>query len=677
MSQSKVLMGTLGLTKEIDSIKSVTFCVTEECNLRCKYCYMIHKNSFKRMSFETAKKAVDFVLSQSFEEKGVAWEFIGGEPTLEMKLIDQITDYIKLKMYELNHPWFNNFYFSIGTNGVLYDSPEVQAYIKKNISHLSFSITLDGTKEKQNLQRVYADGTGSYDDVVKNIPLWLAQFPNSTTKVTFASEDLKYLKDSIIHLWNMGMKIVPANIVFEDVWKAGDEAIFRNQLMSLADYIIDNHLWEDYSVRFFDPVCGLPLSKEAKSMNCCGSGQMIAIDCEGNLYPCIRFLDFCMPNSSVPLLKSGNITDGFNSTVLDMFKKLSLDIKNDGECRECPIAGDCFACTGNDYCYSSPHNIFSRTKYHCSMHKAQAEANDYFWDKLSGYINEPSPREIQRRQVYLETGFTADGTRLLYIMLDDAIPSFCMYESNKRQHTIMSPETFEQCLSFARKNYMLPVFVGDPESYLAKSNWNQYFVVIDVYDTPEKINKYSFQTPIPIITPETVDTPISAQAAILMINKQSVKKLYSLIKKCGNRFSKINITIQDLDTWDDDDILKFHTQLVEIRDHHLNDNVVINAIQDSLNPNVGCAAGTKSWAVSPSGSLYICPAFYYSDEESIGDVFSGMKEYDKGIFGKKNRECSQCKVPYCKKCFSINKKCSMAVNIPAKIQCTTFKTLPR
>lgn len=34
----------------------VTFIVTEDCNLRCSYCYEVHKNNKKRMSFEIAKK---------------------------------------------------------------------------------------------------------------------------------------------------------------------------------------------------------------------------------------------------------------------------------------------------------------------------------------------------------------------------------------------------------------------------------------------------------------------------------------------------------------------------------------------------------------------------------------------------------------------------------------------
>lgn len=124
------------------------------------------------MSYKVAKDAVDFFLSQPPAYDAVVWDFIGGEPLLEIELIDKISDYIKEQMYVRNHIWFDNYMFSISTNGVLYDSPKVQAYIAKNYTHLSIGVTIDGTKEKHDLNRVFPDGTGSYTIVQKNVELW-------------------------------------------------------------------------------------------------------------------------------------------------------------------------------------------------------------------------------------------------------------------------------------------------------------------------------------------------------------------------------------------------------------------------------------------------------------------------------------------------------------------------
>ena len=183
--------------------KSITFIVTKDCQLACKYCYLVGKNSKERLSWKTAKKAIDFLLNHEddFKEESVIWDFIGGEPFLEIDLIDQICDYIKAEMFRLNHHWFNSFRFSFSTNGINYDSEKVQRFIQKNRNHLSIGITIDGTREKHDLNRIWKtkdgfspkpeDEKGSYDDVVRNIPLWLKQFPDASTKVTISSADIK------------------------------------------------------------------------------------------------------------------------------------------------------------------------------------------------------------------------------------------------------------------------------------------------------------------------------------------------------------------------------------------------------------------------------------------------------------------------------------------------------
>lgn len=68
------------------AFQSIEFVVTQECNMRCKYCYMIGKNDKNRLSIETAKKAIDYILSDDmlFEQDALAINFIGGEPLLEI-----------------------------------------------------------------------------------------------------------------------------------------------------------------------------------------------------------------------------------------------------------------------------------------------------------------------------------------------------------------------------------------------------------------------------------------------------------------------------------------------------------------------------------------------------------------------------------------------------------------
>ena len=74
--------------------KDITFIVTKDCQLACKYCYLVGKNAKERMSFEVAKSFIDYVISHEnepeFATESVVWSFIGGEPFLEIELIDKI-----------------------------------------------------------------------------------------------------------------------------------------------------------------------------------------------------------------------------------------------------------------------------------------------------------------------------------------------------------------------------------------------------------------------------------------------------------------------------------------------------------------------------------------------------------------------------------------------------------
>lgn len=369
-------------TWEHGMAKNITFIVTKECQLACKYCYLVGKNSKERMSFDVAKQAIDYMLSNKklFPEKSVIFDFIGGEPFLEIELINKICDYIKIVLYEKGHDWFNSYRFSFSTNGLMYNDPRVQKYIEKNRQHLSIGITIDGTREKHDLNRVYKNGKGSYDDVVKNIPLWLKQFPNASTKVTISSEDIPYIKESVLHLYKLGITEVNINCVFENVWKADDDKRFEEQLIQLADAIIDNNLYKNYVCSFFLKDIGRPLDCTLQNGNWCGAGRMLAIDAQGNFYPCTRFAQYSL--RSKPALIIGNIKEGINTNKLRPFLTLDRCTQSSEECINCEVAEGCAWCQGENYDAADTPTIYQRSTAICRMHKARVRANNYYWNKL-------------------------------------------------------------------------------------------------------------------------------------------------------------------------------------------------------------------------------------------------------------------------------------------------------
>jgi uncharacterized protein len=369
--------------------KSVTFIVTEDCQLCCGYCYLSGKNSMNKMTFGIARRTIDYVLRERglFDEASVVWDFIGGEPLLEIDLIDKICDYIKLRMYELDHPWFNSYRFNFSTNGLSYGDEKVQRYIKKNLRHLSVTISIDGTKEKHDAQRVFPDGRGSYDDIVKNIPLWLRQFPNANTKATVSHEDLPYLKDSVVHLWELGIKNIAINAINEDVWKPGDDLLFEDQLMQLADHIIDHELYITHNCSFFSKSIGEPINIK-DDINWCGTGKMLAVDGDGTFYPCVRFAQYSLQNKPARII--GNCFDGIDTNRLRPFPALTRTSQSPEKCLECEVASGCAWCPGYNYDAAETDTIFQRAIYTCDMHKARVRANRYFWDKLQSKLDSRS-----------------------------------------------------------------------------------------------------------------------------------------------------------------------------------------------------------------------------------------------------------------------------------------------
>lgn len=388
------------------SYKSITFIVTKDCQLACKYCYLVGKNAKERMSWDVAKKTIDYILNNHnfFNEEAVVWDFIGGEPFLEIDLIDKICDYIKTEMFRLCHPWFDNYRFNFSTNGINYNSEKIQSFIKKNITHLSIGITIDGTKRKHDLNRIWktedmergvvpnlSEEKGSYDDVVKNIPLWLEQFPGAGTKVTISSADLPYIKESVLHLYSLGIHEVNINCVFEDVWKEGDDELFENQLMDLADAIIDSGYYQDYACSFFTEHMGKPMDCQMDNQNWCGAGRMLAVDAEGNFYPCTRFAQYSLRSKKAWII--GNVRDGIDKNKLRPFLTLDRCTQSTQECIDCEVASGCAWCQGENYDAADTPTIYQRSTAICKMHKARVRANNYYWNKLYRKLEKEGERE--------------------------------------------------------------------------------------------------------------------------------------------------------------------------------------------------------------------------------------------------------------------------------------------
>lgn len=211
------------------------------------------------MTFDTAKKFVDLILSgeKGFKDyispensPGIVLDFIGGEPTLQIGLIDKIIDYFREQTLLRGNPWAERYMVDICSNGTTYQSPEVQRVLKKHERHLSFSISLDGDKALHDSCRVFPDGTGSYDLAEYGVKDWMAKGHFMGSKITLSPANVMHAFTATKHMFDLGFDEINMNCVFEEGWTESDGTILYKQLKKITDYILENDLEDRYFAMF-------------------------------------------------------------------------------------------------------------------------------------------------------------------------------------------------------------------------------------------------------------------------------------------------------------------------------------------------------------------------------------------------------------------------------------------
>lgn len=365
-------------------MKTVTFQVTEDCCLNCTYCYQLNKSK-EKMSFETAKKFIDYIFQEkdnpnSFFSKettsGLIIEFIGGEPLMEIDLIEQIIEYFE--NYFKNNPqlsWSVYHNYSISSNGVLYFNDKFQNMLKKYGNLISISVTVDGCKECHDACRIFHNGEGSYDKAFSAAKHYLTNYNGDNTKITLSPQNISYLYQSVINLISEGFTRINVNFVYEEGWTFEDAQICYNELIKIGKWIINNNLYDHVYCSLLD-YRGV-LHKNITNENWCGANSaMIAIDYKGDLFPCIRFMESSLNGQQKPF-SIGNLENGIGNKKehinnINILNNLNDNLKYPEKCLTCTFNQGCSWCCG--YNYQATGDLGQKTTFICDMHKARAVA---------------------------------------------------------------------------------------------------------------------------------------------------------------------------------------------------------------------------------------------------------------------------------------------------------------
>jgi uncharacterized protein len=335
----------------------ITLQVTQNCNFRCKYCVYTPKENMKQrthsqksMSWRTAKAAVDFLWNHSVDSKKVNIGFYGGEPLIEFPLIRRVVKYSQ-KLFE-----GKDLSFSVTCNGSLLNR-EIIRYFSEN--SVDLMISLDGPKEINDLNRVFANGKGTFDTVINALSLVREVDPDYAERIQISMVmDPKNDFDCINQIFLVESEV--NNLAFQpslvDHELDGEELLFSEeyswkytyqQFLAVMMYFgrFDKTKVSPIALRGLDPFSrddevigqGMDLMDTDAPAGPCIPGQLRAfVDVDGTLFPCERVSEI----SSA--MQIGDIFDGFK------VHKAS-DILNVGQltseaCRNCWCFRYCNQC---------------------------------------------------------------------------------------------------------------------------------------------------------------------------------------------------------------------------------------------------------------------------------------------------------------------------------------------
>lgn len=134
---------------------------TEQCNLRCVYCYENYK--LGEMTESTQQAFVLWLKKNIRRYTSVRVEWFGGEPLVAKNVIYKLSEQIINICREARKPYTA----SITTNGTLLDLDTFKMLLRCHVT--SFQVTVDGPKETHDKLRVRSDKTGTFDWIMNNL----------------------------------------------------------------------------------------------------------------------------------------------------------------------------------------------------------------------------------------------------------------------------------------------------------------------------------------------------------------------------------------------------------------------------------------------------------------------------------------------------------------------------
>lgn len=213
--------------------------ITKKCNFKCKYCYVyntINNNHLENdIPINEIKEFIDKKIS-TIKNKFIRIEFLGGEPLLCIKKIDEICKYL-ISIYKEKI-----FKFSLSTNGSIY-SNEIINIIKKY--DINIIISFDGIRISHNSNRIYKNNKGTYDDIIENIKKFIKDI-DPICHCTLNKLNIGYLEENINHFNKLGFNKLEFGFVNIDY------EFIKDRYFKIMKKLIENNYFNTYMIDVFN-----------------------------------------------------------------------------------------------------------------------------------------------------------------------------------------------------------------------------------------------------------------------------------------------------------------------------------------------------------------------------------------------------------------------------------------
>lgn len=268
------------------SLMGITLMIIQECNLRCTYCYGGDGEYYDKgkMSIDIAKKSIDFLVKNT-KNKNLLVCFLGGEPMMNFSLIHDVVSYCE--QYEAKEGIC--FRYTITTNGTIW-SDDVEKFFRKK--KFTVQLSVDGEKEIHNYNRYYENGRGSFEIMEKNT----RNMRNDSLvsgRATITSKNLKLIDNfKALDAMNfINIPMAPAQNLLSDT----DYEKLKRENRKLAEYFLQLIKEKNYKTAkklriFMSGLYKIHKSGIQRDIPCGVGSSSIAVDINGNIFPCHRFV---------------------------------------------------------------------------------------------------------------------------------------------------------------------------------------------------------------------------------------------------------------------------------------------------------------------------------------------------------------------------------------------------